>query len=147
MRPATSFSHGYRETVTRLRFALPGGAALLIGATVAIIFWPSSKSSSATPPTTSLANGRVVYRRACGQCHELADARSAGFGGSAKADGGPSFDHLDVSYDVSVGAITGSFTGHETLMTDLSWQEIQDVSAYLANATRGNPIVAKLIDG
>jgi mono/diheme cytochrome c family protein len=93
--------------------------------------------------------GKKAYRTYCGQCHALAEANAAGFGGVGKfgVDGGPGFDQLRVSASLSISAITELFGGHEIVLRKMNWTQIHDVSAFVEKATKKHPIVAKLTDG
>jgi mono/diheme cytochrome c family protein len=93
--------------------------------------------------------GKKAYRTYCGQCHALAEALAAGFGAENKfgQDGGPSFNELRVTTNVSVSAITELFGGHEIVLKKMNWTQIYDVAAFLERATAKHPILAKLTDG
>ncbi len=130
----------------RVRFAALALVCAGLAAVVAVVFWPSGKHRVAAPKL-NLAAGKVDYRRFCGECHVLKAALSAGQGGVGSPGGGPSFDNLQVSFNISEAAIYGAFTGHEALLPKMSIQQINDVSAYIAKATRGNARVASMQDG
>jgi mono/diheme cytochrome c family protein len=88
-----------------------------------------------------MAKGRKLYRKYCGQCHALKDARAVGFGqDKLKTDPGPSFDDLRVTWIRCVNAIVLSIGGHETISQKLTWQQVADVSVYVARVTRDNTI-------
>jgi mono/diheme cytochrome c family protein len=92
-----------------------------------------------------LEAGRKLYRKYCGQCHALKAARAVGFGqDKLSTDPGPAFNSLRVPYNLSVLAIVLSISGHETIQDKMTWKEIFDVSRYLDQVTRGNPILATL---
>jgi hypothetical protein len=93
--------------------------------------------------------GKKAYRTYCGQCHALAEANAAGFGGVGKfgEDGGPGFDQLKVSASLSISAITELFGGHEIVLRKMNWTQIHDVSVFVERATKKHPLVAKLTDG
>ena len=93
--------------------------------------------------------GKKGYRTYCGQCHALAEAFAAGFGGVNKfgQDGGPSFNELKVSATLCISAITELFGGHEIVLRKMNWTQIHDVSAFVERATKKHPLVAKLTDG
>jgi len=125
--------------------ALAVACAALAGG-LAYAFWPT-RSSKAAPYVPNAAAGRVDFRRYCGDCHSLRAALSAGFGGTGSPGGGPSFDNLRVSFDISEAAIYGHWAGHESLPAKMTIAQIDDVSAYVARVTRHNPIVASMEDG
>ena len=93
--------------------------------------------------------GKKGYRTYCGQCHALAEALAAGFGAENKfgQDGGPSFNELKVSATLSISAITELFGGHEIVLRKMNWTQIHDVAAFVEQATKKHPLVAKLTDG
>ena len=92
-----------------------------------------------------LTAGRKLYRKYCGQCHALKAARAVGFGqDKLSTDPGPAFNSLRVPYNLSVLAIVLSISGHETIQDEMTWKEIFDVSRFLDQVTRGNPILATL---
>ncbi len=105
--------------------------------------WASSRTQG------NVVAGKKAYRTYCGQCHALAEALAAGFGGLNKfgQDGGPSFNELKVSATLSISAITELFGGHEIVLRKMTWTTIHDVSAFIEAATKKHPIVAKLTDG
>ena len=60
---------------------------------------PVATALSAKRPTrqVTLAEGRKLYRKYCGQCHALKEARAVGFGqDKGKTEPGPSLDSLRV---------------------------------------------------
>ena len=86
-----------------------------------------------------------MYRKYCGQCHALKAARAVGFGqDKLKTDPGPSLNSLRVSWNLNVSAIVLAISGHETIQDKMSWREIEDVSTFVENATRDNPIPATM---
>ena len=71
--------------------------------------------------------------------------RCVGFGqDKLKTDPGPSLNSLRVSWNLSVQAIVLAISGHETIQTKMSWQEISDVSAFVEVVTKNHPIPAKI---
>ena len=99
-----------------------------------------------TPPTPqTLEQGRTLYRKYCGQCHALKEARAVGFGqAKLDTDPGPSLNSLRVSWNLCVQAIVLAISGHETIQTKMSWAEIDKVSAFVEQATKNHPIPAKI---
>jgi mono/diheme cytochrome c family protein len=106
------------------------------------------RAQVATSPS-SLAQGKQLYRKYCGQCHALSQALAAGFGSDKGlgTDGGPSFNNLRVPYNLSIVAVTEQFGGHELVVRRMTWQQIYDVSAFVQQATKQHPYVARVSDG
>ena len=124
----------------RLRIALVLTllVTLVVPATAA---WAVRKPAS----KATLVEGRKLYRKYCGQCHSLKEANAVGFGqAKLKTDPGPSLNSLRVSWNLCVQAIVLAISGHETIQTKMSWQEIDDVSAFVEQATKTHPIPAKI---
>jgi hypothetical protein len=90
----------------------------------------------------------TLYRKFCGQCHALKEARAVGFGSDSKTgpgeNGGPSFNPLRIPHRLSVLAVLGTWDGHQTIVTRMTWKQIHDVSYYIQSATRDHPHLAKL---
>ena len=99
-----------------------------------------------TPPSAqTLEQGRTLYRKYCGQCHALKEARAVGFGqAKLDTDPGPSLNSLRVSWNLCVQAIVLAISGHETIQAKMSWNEIDKVSAFVEQATKNHPIPAKI---
>jgi len=105
----------------------------------------AERQSKALLDPAKLAVGRKLYRKYCGQCHALKAALAVGFGQEKlHTDPGPSFNSLRVPFNLSVLAVVLSISGHETIQNKMSWQEIFDVSKFLDQVTRGNPVLATL---
>jgi mono/diheme cytochrome c family protein len=89
-----------------------------------------------------------LYRQHCGQCHALKEARAVGFGSDSKTgpgvDGGPSFNPLKIPYRLSVLAVLGTWDGHQTIVTRMTWKQIYDVAYFIQSATRDHRHLAKL---
>jgi mono/diheme cytochrome c family protein len=109
----------------------------------------SGAGSSAGSATGVTAVGKQLYRQFCGQCHALSVALAAGFGsGNGLGQfGGPSFNNLRVPYNLSVVAVTEGFAGHEQVVARMTWQELDEVSAFIASATQHNSYLARVSDG
>jgi mono/diheme cytochrome c family protein len=111
----------------------------------------SFATASPTAPTASeLVVERQLYRRFCGQCHALAQARSAGFGSSSNGLGtlgGPSFNELRVPYLVSVIAVKQPTGGHEVVRTRITSKQLSKVATFIARVTNHHPIPALPTDG
>jgi hypothetical protein len=125
--------------------AVPAGHGLAARDSAAAPQRGAAAQAGAKLNPTQMAAGRKLYREYCGQCHALTAARAVGFGQDRlKTDPGPSFNSLRVPYNLSVLAVVLSISGHETIQHKMSWKEILDVSRFLDQATRGNPILATL---
>ena len=87
-----------------------------------------------------LKGGEKLYRKFCGQCHELREARAVGFGSARKGSvgdlGGPSFNELRVPAHFSVLAVTGTWDGHSKVMTLITRDQLRLVADYLQAATK-----------
>lgn len=125
-------------------------AACLTAVPVAYALAGPSTSPSATIPTSSseLAAGKKLYRQYCGQCHSLEQALAAGFGttNGLGQNGGPSFNTLRVSFNLAIEAITMVLPGHEIVNKRLSWTQLTEIAAFVANATKDNPYAARITD-
>ncbi len=107
----------------------------------------SSAPAAVTP--SALEVGKQLYRKYCGQCHALTQALAAGFGSDKGlgTDGGPSFNNLRVPYNLSIVAVTEQFGGHELVVKRMTWEQLNQVAAFTASATKGNPYLARISDG
>ena len=76
------------------------------------------------------AGQRVFNAAGCGGCHVLADAGATG-------NVGPSLDESKPSYELAVERVTNGKGGMPPFADQLSKEEIQNVSAYVARATGG----------
>ena len=98
-----------------------------------------------------LEAGKRLYRKYCGQCHALREARAVGFGSNKKKgfgkEGGPSFNKLRVPYNLSVQAVSVPWVGHEVLFRTMTWTQVKGVAAYIATVTKDHPALAQPIDG
>jgi mono/diheme cytochrome c family protein len=126
----------------RTRLAVIFALAVVVLASAAGV-WASNRVVG------NVVAGKKGYRTYCGQCHALAEALAAGFGAENKfgQDGGPSFNELKVSATLSISAITELFGGHEIVLRKMNWTQIHDVAAFVEQATKKHPLVAKLTDG
>ena len=120
--------------------------AALVG--VALGARGSGSSGQAAVPN-KLELGKQLYRKYCGQCHALQAALAAGFGSDKGLgqDGGPSFNNLKVPYNLSIVAVTEQFGGHELVVKRMTWTQLNQVSAFVATATKTNPYLARISDG
>jgi sulfite dehydrogenase len=72
----------------------------------------------------------VFAAQACGSCHTLADAGAAG-------TIGPNLDESKPPYDLVVDRVTNGSGAMPSFADQLSEQQIQDVAAYVVEATSG----------
>jgi hypothetical protein len=109
----------------------------------------ATKTPAAAKGPSSLVVGKQLYRKYCGQCHALSAALAAGFGSDKGlgTDGGPSFNNLKVSLNLCIVAVTEQFGGHELVVKKMTWTQLNEVSAFVASATRLNPYPARVSDG
>jgi mono/diheme cytochrome c family protein len=110
--------------------------------------WAATGSPSFTGPGNPV-HGKAIYRKYCGNCHALKEALAAGFGSNngLGQDGGPSFNDLRVPAGLSISAVTEQFGGHELVVKKMTWQQIYDVAAFVALATKNHPYLARVSDG
>ena len=129
----------------RLRLAIFVTIAVAMLASAAGVW--ASRSSQGNEEV--LIAGKKAYRTYCGQCHALAEALAAGFGGVGKfgQDGGPGFNELRVSAPLSIAAVTELFGGHELVLRKITWDQIKAVARFVEVATINHPMRAKMTDG
>jgi mono/diheme cytochrome c family protein len=122
---------------------------VLVPLAALLIAVPVTYSLAATPKLVQSAAGKKVYRKYCGQCHALNEALAAGFGSDKGlgTDGGPSFNNLKVPYNLSIIAVTEIFGGHELVVKKMTWDQLNQVSAFVAAATKNHPYLARQSDG
>jgi hypothetical protein len=101
------------------------------------------------PAATQQETGKRLYRKYCGQCHALREARAVGFGSNdgLGKDGGPSFNLLRVPFSLSMSLMTQASNGHERVIHKLKWVELRDVARFIDTATKHNPVLALPTDG
>jgi mono/diheme cytochrome c family protein len=123
-------------------------AALLVAVPVTYSLGATGARADAQAPG-QLAIGKQLYRKYCGQCHALAQALAAGFGSDKGlgTDGGPSFNNLKVPYNLCIVAVTEQFGGHELVVKRMTWDQLNQVSSFVAAATKFNPYLARVSDG
>jgi mono/diheme cytochrome c family protein len=134
--------------VTRSRIV-----ALLVLA-AALGAWPAAHALGAREAAPSAAAAKreaakKLYRKYCGQCHALREARAAG-SGSGKGlgeDGGPNFNNLRVPFMLSVQLLTQRSAGHERIAHKLTWKQVKQVAEFVADATKQHAVVAHATDG
>jgi len=102
-----------------------------------------------TATETKQEAGKRLYRKYCGQCHALHEARAVGFGSNTGLgkDGGPSFNTLRVPFSLSISLMTQASMGHERVVHRLKWAEIREVARFVDTATKRHPVLAQPIDG
>jgi mono/diheme cytochrome c family protein len=125
-------------------------AAAAVGLAVGVT--SSSLASGGAEPSLSTSRyeaGKRLYRKFCGQCHALREARAVGFGTNNRfgKEGGPSFNTLRVPYRLSVALITQKSNGHERLVHKLTWAQVTTVADFVATATKDHPFPALPTDG
>jgi mono/diheme cytochrome c family protein len=135
----------------RLRLAVLVPIAVIVTAVAvgcALAAGGSSKASGTGSPS-QLEIGKQLYRKYCGQCHALTTALAAGFGSDKGlgTDGGPSFNNLKVPYNLCIVAVTEQFGGHELVVKRMTWDQLGQVSKFVAIATASNPYTARVSDG
>ena len=74
--------------------------------------------------------GKEVFVTNCSSCHTLADANASGAIG-------PNLDEAQPSQELAVDRVTNGFGGMPSFSESLSEQQIQDVAAYVVQATSG----------
>lgn len=134
----------------RLKVCVLAALVVVIAAVPATYALAATARSAFTyPPGYTVTQGKALYRQYCGQCHALNQALAAGFGSNNGLGvfGGPSFNNLRVPYDLSIEAVTGSFAGHEVVVTRITWQQLDTIAAFVAAATATNPYLARVSDG
>src|SRR5262249_27380940 len=116
-------SVGMRQLPTRFE---PGSAILqtvsarlrvLVFAVLAVaLITPAAYGLATAQTPASLNGGKTLYRKYCGQCHSLLEAKAVGFGTANNSKGGdlggPSFNPLRVTAQQSKLAIMGVWDGH-----------------------------------
>jgi mono/diheme cytochrome c family protein len=136
----------------RLRLTVLLSVAAVLASVPVAYSLAASKTATATngaSGASELAIGKSLYRKYCGQCHALSAALAAGFGSDKGlgTDGGPSFNDLKVPYNLSIVAVTEQFGGHELVVKRMTWDQLGQVSSFLAVATKTNPYLARISDG
>ena len=133
----------------RLAVLLPIAAALTAVTVGCALAAGGAGSGGQAAVPTNRELGKQLYRKYCGQCHALQAALAAGFGSDKGLgqDGGPSFNNLKVPYNLSIVAVTEQFGGHELVVKRMTWTQLNQVSAFVATATKNNPYLARISDG
>jgi mono/diheme cytochrome c family protein len=135
-----------------LRVATVLSLTLAFAATAGVAFTATAGTFAEAlpkPGTAKYERGKKLYRKYCGQCHALKEARAVGFGtGETDKKGvqtdlpGPSFNDLRVSKHLNVLAITGLWEGHDKVAAQMTWTQVYEVSEFVASATRKHKRVA-----
>ena len=106
---------------------------------IAALAGPASiaNAGARAQPKGNIAAGKKLYKTSCGPCHTLKVA-----GTFARAKGrGPSFDSRRESF-TRVFRVLVEGQGDMAPFSDrLSFQQLRDVAAFLADATKSNPLV------
>jgi mono/diheme cytochrome c family protein len=136
----------------RIAVLLPIAAitgAVAVGCALAAHGSTTTHVAAGAGSPSQLEIGKQLYRKYCGQCHALIAALAAGFGSDKGlgTDGGPSFNNLKVPYNLSIVAVTEQFGGHELVVKRMTWQQLGQVSSFVAAATHTNPYLARISDG
>ena len=117
-------------------------------AIAAVFVAPAAYALVEAQTPARLEPGKKLYRKYCGQCHALKEARAVGAGAGAKLgpgeEGGPSFNELRVTALQCKLAITGVWDGHAKIMTLMTHREINLVSEYTAAATKDHKYKATM---
>lgn len=123
---------------------------LLVGVAVTSTASFGAVRQPAATTQSSTAEGKVLYRKYCGQCHALANALAAGFGNNSNgigANGGPSFNNMRIPFTLSVSVVEEPTGGHEKVKPKIAFAQLRKVATYLAAATAHNPLPALPTDG
>jgi mono/diheme cytochrome c family protein len=89
---------------------------------------PPGETEGGETPGDPTAGAEVFATAGCGSCHALADAGAAGAVG-------PNLDESQPSYELVVDRVTNGQGAMPAFGDTLSEQQIQDVSAYVVQAT------------
>ena len=76
------------------------------------------------------AKGKATFESQCGSCHTLADAKTTG-------TVGPNLDSLKPDYQAATAQVTNGGSVMPAFKSQLSPQQIADVSAYVVDSTGG----------
>lgn len=132
---------------------------VLIGVGVGCALGASAVSkTTGTGISSGPAMGKALYRTYCGQCHALTAADAAGFGSDngLGQNGGPTFNNLEVPYNLAIVAVTEQAgprgqeigrRGHKIALEHMTWQQLSDTANFLAAATATNLHSARVSDG
>ena len=126
-----------------LRLRIAAASVLAVGLSA-----PAVHAAMTASVPAKYEPAKKLYRTFCGQCHALKEARAVGAGSDKKGglgeDGGPSFNPLKINSHLSVLAVTGTWDGHQKVVTRMTWKQIYDVAKFIQVATRDHPHVARL---
>ena len=109
---------------------------------------PAAYGLATAKTPARLDGGKKLYKKFCGQCHALKEARAVGIGlgatgnsGKGETDlAGPSFNELRVTAHQCMLAITGVWDGHAKVMTLMTHDDIHLVSDYIAGRDEGSQV-------
>jgi mono/diheme cytochrome c family protein len=122
--------------------------ALVAPAAYGVANGPTGKNAAAATAPKHLNGGRTLYKKFCGQCHALKEAKAVGLGEADKKGlgelGGPSFNPLRVTALQCKLAITGVWDGHAKVMTRMTHAQINLVSKWVEAVTRDHPFKATM---
>jgi hypothetical protein len=123
-------------------------SALIVPAAYGLATGPTGKAAATGSWPKHLDGGRTLYKKFCGQCHALKEAKAVGLGAADKKGvgelGGPSFDPLRVTALQCQLAITGVWDGHSKVMTRMTRPQINLVSKWVEAATKDHPFKATM---
>src|SRR3954451_12415452 len=107
---------------------LLGVVALVCAAAVVVL--PAMATGGKTQPG-NIANGKIVYVKYCGKCHTLSAA-------GARGTLGNNLDHVEVTFSCTVSAIENGVGGihAEYVLRKVSFQQVDDVAAYVSKASK-----------
>jgi cytochrome c6 len=93
---------------------------------------PETQTGETRPPTGDPQAGKDVFATAgCGGCHTLADAGSTG-------QVGPNLDESRPDLELALARVTEGRGVMPSFKAELSEKQIQDVAAYVVDATGGS---------
>ena len=138
-----------RLAASHLRIAALVLVAAALATTSAAYALGGAGAAAPAPTAKQTEAAKKLYRKYCGQCHALRDARAVGFGSDKGlgVDGGPSFNTLRVPFYLSVVLVAQRSAGHEHLPKKLTFAQIKRVAEYVARVTKDHPVQALPVDG
>ncbi|HEY4348514.1 MAG TPA: c-type cytochrome [Gaiellaceae bacterium] len=120
---------------TRLTLAVFASLAAVFAAV------PAAYSRLASSPASPAA-GRQLYQADCAQCHLLSASLGPGTGTSGLGPStGPAFNSLKLPRNIVILTLTerDTFPAHVRLVKRMNFQELRDIDAFLAHATKNHP--------
>lgn len=91
---------------------------------------PPAEEPPAEAPAGDPAAGREIFTANCGSCHTLADAGTSGAIG-------PNLDDSQPAYELAIDRVTNGSGAMPPFAGVLSDEDIQNVAAYVVQATAG----------